>query len=287
MNRVKPKIKNRNSADFFVKLTLVQIITAAVIFLAFLGAYKLNKNIFNDMSGEYSKLMKEDMGEEYANGIKGAVARLAGKELPTKEDSETKAEDEAEPDEVIDENEVYGDIDATDEADSKQKDKADEPTMTATEQAIGGGEDMKEVNSEVVSVVFKPYNLGIQLALPVKGYITSGFGFREHPITKEWGFHTGIDISANEGTDIDAAYDGTVCETGSTRGRGNYIVVDHGGGIKTLYAHCLELKKEKGDKVKKGQTIALVGSTGLSTGNHVHFEVLIEGIVRNPEYAFK
>ncbi|HOA33111.1 MAG: M23 family metallopeptidase [Clostridiales bacterium] len=290
MNRLKNrKLKPKNKGtDFFVRLTLVQIIVAAVIMLVFLGAFKLNKNIFGGMSGEYSRLMKEDMGEEYANSIKSAVARLAGKEPPAEE--ETAEADES--DEVVDEKDVYRDAYETDEAgniisEDEWVTKPGAETAPDDDEPIGGGEDMKEVDGEIVSVVFKPYTLGIKLIYPVDGYITSGFGFREHPITKEWGFHTGIDIGAMEGTEIKSAYDGTVCETGSTKGRGNYIVVDHGGGIKTLYAHCLELLKSEGDKVKKGEAIALVGSTGLSTGNHVHFEVQIDGIVRDPKYALK
>ena len=70
------------------------------------------------------------------------------------------------------------------------------------------------------------------------------------------------------------------------KGQGNYIAGPR-RGIKTLYAHCIELLKSEGDKVKKGEAIALVGSTGLSTGNHVHFEVQIDGIVRDPKYALK
>lgn len=117
--------------------------------------------------------------------------------------------------------------------------------------------------------------------------VTSPFGNRLHPILKKYKMHTGIDIGAKSGTDILAANSGKVIASAyNAGGYGYYIMVDHGGGIVTLYAHASKLLVSKGDVVARGQVIAHVGSTGMSTGAHLHFEVRINGNYVNPlEYV--
>lgn len=119
--------------------------------------------------------------------------------------------------------------------------------------------------------------------VPSSHTITSYFGTRLHPILRKYKMHTGIDIAADKGNSIVAANKGTVIITDYDQsGYGNYVVIDHGGGITTLYGHCSKLLVKVGDKVKAGETIAKVGSTGLSTGNHCHFEVRKDGVLKNP-----
>lgn len=119
-------------------------------------------------------------------------------------------------------------------------------------------------------------------------YITSYYGSRKDPITKKSSMHTGIDIGAGMGSNIYAANSGTVIVAGwSSKGYGNYVVIDHGGGKSTLYAHMSKIKTSKGAKVAKGDVIGLVGSTGWSTGPHLHFEILINGNHTNPMNYFK
>lgn len=115
------------------------------------------------------------------------------------------------------------------------------------------------------------------LQWPVRGPITSPFGWRIHPISGVRSFHEGIDIGVASGTPIGAAEAGRVIYAGWYGGYGNYILVDHGGGISTGYAHCSAIYVSVGQDVQRGQTIGAVGSTGYSTGPHLHFEVRING----------
>lgn len=112
--------------------------------------------------------------------------------------------------------------------------------------------------------------------------IASAFGPRANPGGQGVTVHDGIDIAAFAGTGIFAVLDGTVTESGFDSARGNYLLVDHGGGLETLYAQCQELCVEAGDRVEQGQVIARVGSTGRSTGPHLHFEVRRDGEVQDP-----
>ena len=118
--------------------------------------------------------------------------------------------------------------------------------------------------------------------VPSSSKITSPYGYRIHPILKTKKMHSGIDIGTPSGKDIVAANSGTVLMATYNSSYGNVILIDHGGGIATLYAHCSKLLVLKGDEVARGQVIALIGSTGMSTGPHLHFEVRKNGQFVNP-----
>lgn len=117
---------------------------------------------------------------------------------------------------------------------------------------------------------------------PVSGDITSYFGNRMHPILKKRKYHSGIDIGAGMGTPVAASDYAVVIFSGRNGGYGLMITLDHGAGISTVYAHCSLLMVTKGQTVSKGQIIAKVGSTGLSTGPHLHFEVRKDGVPVDP-----
>ena len=127
---------------------------------------------------------------------------------------------------------------------------------------------------------------GGKMAWPLPGHyvITSQFGNRLHPVLKVYKLHTGVDIAGSgcNGDPVVAANDGTVIKATYSTAYGNYIIIDHGGGITTLYAHSSKLLVKAGDKVKRGQEIMKVGTTGYSTGPHLHFEVRENGKYVNP-----
>ena len=118
---------------------------------------------------------------------------------------------------------------------------------------------------------------------PATGWTTSRFGYRISPFTGRREFHKGFDIANRKGTPIIATANGTVTFTGKKGSYGNIVVIDHGHGMVTRYGHTDKILVKRGDKVKRGDSIALVGNTGRSTGPHVHYEVHLNGIPVNPE----
>jgi murein DD-endopeptidase MepM/ murein hydrolase activator NlpD len=117
---------------------------------------------------------------------------------------------------------------------------------------------------------------------PVHGRITAGFGERLDPFNGEGAFHPGVDIGASYGADVEAAGDGMVTEAGRDAGYGRSILIDHGDGISTRYAHLSKILVVVGEEVKRGEIIGDVGMSGRTTGPHLHYEVLIHGDPVNP-----
>ena len=117
---------------------------------------------------------------------------------------------------------------------------------------------------------------------PVDAPVGSGFGFRIDPITGRTALHTGLDFSADPGTPILAAAGGMVISTDFHPQYGNLLEIDHGNGLTTRYAHTQRILVKVGDLIKRGQPVALVGNTGRSTGPHLHFEVLVDGVMQDP-----
>ena len=144
-----------------------------------------------------------------------------------------------------------------------------------------------EINSEILAIALQGIDtkyIGGELAWPVPGYtrISSKYGMRTHPITGVYKLHTGVDISAPMGANFIAANDGIVTKAGYNSAYGNMVIIDHGGGVSTLYAHGSEILVQVGQTVKRGEAVLKVGSTGYSTGPHAHFEVRLNGVVTDP-----
>ena len=156
----------------------------------------------------------------------------------------------------------------------QQRLAAAEAARQAAQQAssaeVGGGSDDNYVQGTGA------------MGWPCSGPITSPFGYRTHPIFGTTIFHAGIDIGVDYGTPIHAADSGVVVYSGWISGYGNAVIIDHGGGVSTLYGHNQSLAVSEGQSVSKGSVIAYAGSTGNSTGPHCHFEVDVNGSPVNP-----
>ena len=159
--------------------------------------------------------------------------------------------------------------------------------LKTNRQALESAISQLEKDSRSISVLIRQRSIGDRhgivitgngaISLPVDAEITSLFGYRMHPILGYQKFHSGIDFGADSGTTIRAAAAGVVIFADWYGGYGNAVIVDHGGGITTLYGHTEGFYIANGQAVQKGQPIAAVGSTGLSTGPHLHFEVRKDG----------
>ena len=147
-------------------------------------------------------------------------------------------------------------------------DRAAQAAAAAAQAASGGGGG---------SDYYQPVSGSGAMIWPVNGVVTSPYGYRTHPIFGTTIYHSGIDIGVDYGTPVHAADGGVVVEAGWISGYGYAVIIDHGNGLSTLYGHNQELAVSEGQSVSQGQVIAYAGSTGNSTGPHVHFEVRANG----------
>ena len=151
---------------------------------------------------------------------------------------------------------------------------------------MGGMGEVENPSGERLSppdyATFSPAVLSGCLFTPVIGELSSNYGYRLHPITGKLDFHNGVDIAAAMGANIRCVLPGTVDEVGESEIFGNYIVIRHSDSLKTMYGHCSEILAEEGAVIRRGENIAKVGSTGVSTGPHLHFTIYINDISIDP-----
>lgn len=164
------------------------------------------------------------------------------------------------------------------------------PSLEQLQALVGGLDAAADQNTDVFTLVesrlleSRLQALMVPNSPPVEGVaVGSGFGFRSDPITGRTALHTGLDFPAPPGTPILAAAGGLVLDTAWHPEYGHVLEIDHGNGLVTRYAHCSKLLVRPGELVKRGQPVALVGSSGRSTGPHLHFEVLVDGVPQNPQ----
>lgn len=143
---------------------------------------------------------------------------------------------------------------------------------------------IEQLEAEIEKITSSVSYDGGTFCWPCPNYIaiSSDYGYRSDPFTGATTFHNGVDMAANEGSSILAAYDGTVVAATYNWSMGNYVMIDHGDGLYTIYMHASKLYVSAGDTVSKGDLIAAVGTTGSSTGNHLHFSVRLNGSYVNP-----
>ena len=226
--------KPRRKSDFNSVVFVQAAVCAFFILLVFL-AWKLSPSTFDFIRTEFTRIMSIDMStDELIDSAQGAAQSVMA-ELPTQAQATTVATGEEEP------------IDSSDD-----KDEDGESTAVAVMASLGKNDE---------------------ITVPLHGRITSRYGYRTNPISGKYGLHTGLDIAADEGSNIVAAYNGVIKDTGWGTKKGNYVLMEHADGTKTLYCHCSEILVDEGTVIRAGEAIALVGSTGWSTGPHLHFEI--------------
>ncbi len=149
-----------------------------------------------------------------------------------------------------------------------------QPTLCTSSLRSGLEEVLEQLEKRRVNF------LKVPSILPVQGeelWISSGFGWRRNPFGRGQEFHNGLDVAGKLGTPIIAPADGTVSDAGNERAMGNYVRLEHSDKVETVYLHLQSIKVKKGDPVKQGDTIGLMGNTGRSTGTHLHYSVIVNG----------
>ena len=163
----------------------------------------------------------------------------------------------------------------------------DEEIEVQSEEILQVGDVVQEVQETGTSLPEGYSNqwlfLGdMKTVTPVIGTVTSPFGYRDHPTIGRYAVHAGVDIAADKGTAVAAFADGVVENCGQNQDFGRYLQINHANGVSTFYSHCDRILVQKGESVAVGQTVAQVGTTGQSTGPHLHFEISLEGVRLNP-----
>ena len=248
---------NKEKKDYFTTVMIVQSVVCAILVAFMLFSVKSEGKFAQVMKTGYLKFMtsdfsSEDFSEAFRD-IKEYSAVFAQKSDPV----ETVAENTTESEET---QEFY-----------------ELPT---------GGADLEFSSLETLEgVCLEDVSVEVDFSEPLNDYeITSVFGYRVNPVSGETGIHTGLDMAADYGQPIYAAADGVVVDSAWDNSYGNYVKIRHDDNVVSIYAHCSVLCVSEGEKVKSGKRIARVGSTGASTGNHLHFEIRKDNIRINPGY---
>ena len=257
---------NKNKKDYLTKTLLLQFLVCLVLFGVLFALKSSNSKLFTDIEKTFSKKLEENLSIEEAESVFSTIIQ-SNSEKPTENENNI---DETEPEEET----VFIPF--------------EEPSLSA-EIIASGGNDIKVSSNEDIpkNVSVNSYKLNQKMVLPLEGKTTSEFGVRTHPISGDLRFHAGIDIAAEKGTNIYSAFDGEVIEADYDKWNGNYLKIKHDNDIMTVYCHCEKLNVRKGQKIRAGEVIATVGSTGSSTGPHLHFELRINNISYNPQNALK
>lgn len=253
------KTKEKTKTDYFIRLILLQSFLSLIIVSGIFLTSKIAPNLFAEMKEDYARIMQNDMSA-------GEIA--------------DKLRDAAEY--------VFRPVNNAETAMSQNILTTYEVTSDETGEKIAVGEIINGSGGDdadsAKGTSLDNYFVNANPVMPVKdARITSRFGYRIHPITEKRGFHTGLDMAAAEGTPVSAVYYGKVTKTGEDDSWGKYVLVEHSEGFETFYCHLSEIYVQDGAVIRQGETLGLVGSTGMSTGPHLHFEVKINDIRVDPE----
>ena len=247
----------KNKKDYLTKTLILQFSVCLILFGLLFALKSSNNAFYKEVKNLFSDRLEDNISFDEVQSV---FSNIKQKTSENKKENTTESETEYIPPE--------------------------EPSLSA-QIIASGGNDKKVSSAEEIpdNVSRDDYELSQKMILPVKGTVSSEFGTRIHPISGDLRFHAGIDIAADEGTKIHSAFYGEVVKADYDQWNGNFIKIQHENGIMTVYCHCKKLNVKKGQIIRAGEIIGTVGSTGNSTGPHLHFELRINNISYNPEKA--
>lgn len=266
---------SKSKKDYLLRTLGVQFLICLSLFLVVLGLKKSSNDAFFEIKSLVSSKLKENITFEEVKDVFSTLSNdffttnnsTEKTQINYNENEEAKSDTEAET--------VFVPF--------------EEPSLSAEIKAEGGNDiGIKSKDDIPENVSVSKYKLSKRMVKPViGGEVTSEFGVRTHPISNELRFHAGIDIAKPLGEPVYAAFDGTVTEATYDQWNGNFVKIKHDSDILTVYCHCQKLNVKKGQVIRAGEVIGFVGSTGNSTGPHLHFELRIKNISYNPSFALK
>jgi murein DD-endopeptidase MepM/ murein hydrolase activator NlpD len=280
-----------NSNDKIKKLSLKAPKLKMLITLVFVLSMALSVTIFinsskadNDIDSDTKQVSNEELQKQVQNLSKIVAKQNETLTLSNSELNELKANDAFRKNQITEFTEMYNKIaekyiSKTSRGSTSKTNKNTALDLLKLSEIIGDLNKNVTIDEKLSSELeltnknLQNYVDAIPTLIPAGGEITSPFGRRLHPISKVYKEHKGVDIDAQKGSGILAAASGIVEFSGYSSGYGYNVIIDHKNGFRTIYAHSSKLLVKQGANVKKGQKIALVGSTGTSTGPHLHFEI--------------
>lgn len=270
-------VDKKQKDNSYNRVVLWQVLLSAAVLalLVFLGGTDKGA-----LKQDYKALMQWDISDKLLESAETVKQLFAGENMWAVQSAGVTLYDGS-TDADAQETETVAESETLQETQTSSADESGEISDTTAVSAMGGVDLESYEAAENTS--FAPVKTTAKILSPIENpRYTSYFGYRTSPITGEWSFHTGLDMAAAQGTKIRAAFSGTVSKVGEDSRAGKYIFLTHSDGFVTFYCHCSEILAQEGANIRQGETIAKVGSTGWSTGPHLHFEVRKDSVRLNP-----
>ena len=273
-----------SNRDYCLFVTLVQCALCAAVFFLLLLLSRGNSDFSDGLRRDFSLLMTRQLSMEdvedavgtvrdYFLPEAGTVAVMAEPDGDTTAPETTAQESTTEPESTTKAAEET--TEPTQSVATRSLETSTAPEKKNTKKSLSVDTAEKEATASTVGAV--------PITRPVEGgRYSSYFGYRNNPITHQYAFHSGLDIAVPHGTEIRAAYSGTVRLVGEDSRSGKYVTITHDGGYETFYCHCSKTLVTQGETVDAGEAVACVGSTGWATGPHLHFEIRKDGEKLDP-----
>lgn len=267
------KKNKRAGNDALMKLICLQVIIVIAALASVFVMGRISPSSYGNLKKQYDGIMSEDKSlSQIFSGMK-EYALLVLSYMDEEEETQTVS------------TQILSEVTTVSQQSLEEISTQTGETVASAEiesAKSAGGKDI-DIEKAAKGTSFADYVISEAPAMPVNSRnVTSEFGYRTNPISGNYGFHTGLDIAAAQGTKISCLFFGIVEEVGEDDKWGKYVRVKHSDSLETFYCHCSEVFVKNGDVIRKGETLALVGSTGWSTGPHLHIEIIIDSVRVDP-----